>query len=86
MITAGLAIAGLAATNEAIMAQSRVLYAMSRDGYLPKSLSKIHSKFSTPHIAVIVGAIFILIFAASGLVNFVVCAVEPWVHNWILNC
>ncbi len=76
LITAGLAIAGLAATNEAIMAQSRVLYAMSRDGYLPKSLSKIHSKFSTPHIAVIVGAIFILIFAASGLVNFVVYAVN----------
>ncbi len=39
LVTVGLAIAGLAglaglaATNEAIMAQSRVLYAMSRDGY-----------------------------------------------------
>ena len=76
LITIGLAIAGLAATNEAIMAQSRVLYAMSRDGYLPKSLSKIHSRFCTPHVAVIVGSIFILIFAASGLVNFVVYAVN----------
>jgi amino acid transporter len=76
LITIGLAIAGLAATNEAIMAQSRVLYAMSRDGYLPKSLSKIHRRFCTPYIAVIVGSIFILIFAASGLVNFVVYAVN----------
>jgi len=76
MITIGLAIAGLAATNEAIMAQSRVLYAMSRDGYLPKSLSKIHKKFSTPHIAVIAGTIFTLIFAATGLINFVVYAVN----------
>ncbi|MEM2108093.1 MAG: APC family permease, partial [Candidatus Bathyarchaeia archaeon] len=35
LVTIGLAITGLAATNEAIMAQSRVLYAMSRDSYLP---------------------------------------------------
>jgi len=76
LITVGLAIAGLAATNEAILAQSRVLYAMSRDGYLPKSLCKIHTRFCTPHVAIIVGAIFTVIFAATGLVNFVVYAVN----------
>jgi APA family basic amino acid/polyamine antiporter len=76
LITIGLAIAGLAATNEAIMAQSRVLYAMSRDGYMPKALCKIHKRFCTPHIAIIVGTIFTVIFAATGLVNFVVYAVN----------
>ncbi|UCF44739.1 MAG: amino acid permease [Candidatus Bathyarchaeota archaeon] len=76
LITVGLAIAGLAATNEAIMAQSRVLYAMSRDGYLPKGLCKIHKRFCTPHVAIIVGAIFTIIFAATGFVNFVVYAVN----------
>jgi len=76
LITIGLAIAGLAATNEAIMAQSRVLYAMSRDGYLPKGLCKIHKRFCTPHVAIIVGAIITVIFAATGLVNFVVYAVN----------
>jgi amino acid transporter len=76
LITIGLAIAGLAATNEAIMAQSRVLYAMSRDGYLPKGLSKIHKRFCTPHVAIIVGAVFTTIFAATGFVNFVVYAVN----------
>jgi APA family basic amino acid/polyamine antiporter len=76
LITIGLAIAGLAATNEAILAQSRVLYAMSRDGYLPKGLCKIHKRFCTPHVAIIVGAIFTAIFAATGLVNFVVYAVN----------
>jgi APA family basic amino acid/polyamine antiporter len=76
LITIGLAIAGLAATNEAIMAQSRVLYAMSRDGYLPKGLCKIHKRFCTPHVAIIVGAIFTVIFAATGFVNFVVYAVN----------
>jgi APA family basic amino acid/polyamine antiporter len=76
LITVGLAITGLAATNEAILAQSRVLYAMSRDGYLPKGLCKVHKRFCTPHVAIIVGAIFTVIFAATGLVNFVVYAVN----------
>jgi APA family basic amino acid/polyamine antiporter len=76
LITVGLAIAGLAATNEAVLAQSRVLYAMSRDGYLPKALCKIHKSFCTPHIAIAVGAVFTVIFAATGLVNFVVYAVN----------
>ena len=76
LITIGLAIAGLAATNEAILAQSRVLYAMSRDGYMPKALGKVHKRFSTPHVAIIVSTIFTVIFAATGLVNFVVYAVN----------
>jgi APA family basic amino acid/polyamine antiporter len=76
LITIGLAITGLAATNEAILAQSRVLYAMSRDGYLPKGLCKVHKRFCTPHVAIIVGAIFTVIFAATGFVNFVVYAVN----------
>jgi amino acid transporter len=76
LITVGLAIAGLAATNGAILAQSRVLYAMSRDGYLPKGLCRIHRRFCTPHIAIITGAVFTLIFAATGFVNFVVYAVN----------
>jgi amino acid transporter len=76
LVTVGLAIAGLAATNEAILAQSRVLYAMSRDGYLPKALCKVHKRFCTPHIAIVVGAVFTVIFAATGFVNFVVYAVN----------
>ena len=76
LITVGLAIAGLAATNEAILAQSRVLYAMSRDGYMPKALCKVHKRFCTPHLAIAVGAVFTMIFAATGLVNFVVYAVN----------
>ncbi len=76
LVTVGLALAGAAATNEAIMAQSRVLYAMSRDGYLPRKLSQIHGRFNTPHVAVIAGAFLTLIFTATGLINFVVYAVN----------
>ena len=76
LVTIGLAIAGLATTNEAIMAQSRVLYAMSRDGYLPKKLCLLDKRFCTPYVAIIVGSIFTALFAATGLVNFVVYAVN----------
>jgi len=76
IVTIGLALAGLATTNEAIMAQSRVLYAMSRDGYLPKRLCSIEKRFCTPHYAIIIGSIFTALFAATGMVNFVVYAVN----------
>jgi APA family basic amino acid/polyamine antiporter len=76
LVTIGLAIAGLAATNEAIMAQSHVLYAMSRDGYMPKPLCKVHKRFCTPYLAIAVSALFTVIFAATGFVNFVVYAVN----------
>jgi len=49
---------------------------MSRDGYMPKALCKVHKRFCTPHVAIVVGAIFTVIFAATGLVNFVVYAVN----------
>jgi amino acid transporter len=43
---------------------------------MPKGLCKIHKCFCTPHVAIIVSTIFTVIFAATGLVNFVVYAVN----------
>lgn len=45
----------------------RVLYALARDRVIPiKSLSKIHKKFSTPHVAILVYATIGFIIAATG--------------------
>jgi APA family basic amino acid/polyamine antiporter len=76
LVTIALAIAGLAATNEAIMAQSRTVYALSRDGYFPKAFSKIHKRFGTPYVAVVLCSIFTIAFTSTGLVNFIVYAVN----------
>ncbi len=35
-----------------IYGQSRIFFAMSRDGLIPGSFSKLHKKFNTPHISV----------------------------------
>jgi len=59
------------------MASTRVLYAMSRDNFLPKIFLKLHPKFNTPHILTIaVGVLGILgtmvldLNVAASLCNF----------------
>jgi len=48
--------------------QTRILYAMSRDGLLPKKLSEVHPKYGTPFFATwMVGIIFGLIAAVVPL-------------------
>ena len=48
--------------------QTRILFAMSRDGLLPKKLSKVHPKYGTPFFATwMVGIIFGLIAAVVPL-------------------
>ena len=56
---------------------TRILYAMSRDRFLPKSLRLIHKKFRTPHVltwisgvVVIVCALFMDLNISAELCNF----------------
>ncbi len=56
---------------------TRILYAMSRDGFLPDSLQKIHPKYKTPHIitwasgiAVVLGTLFMDLNVSAELCDF----------------
>ncbi len=56
---------------------TRILYAMSRDGFLPKKFQEIHPKYSTPHIItwvsgilVAIGALFMDLNVSAELCNF----------------
>lgn len=53
----------ISALNATILASSRVAFSMSRDKMLPVSLSTIHSKRRTPHIAIAVTGVIILVMA-----------------------
>ncbi|MEE1947045.1 amino acid permease [Pedobacter sp. KR3-3] len=54
-----------------LMAQSRMFYAISRDGLLPKAFSKLHPKFKTPYQSNILLCAFIGLFAAFVPLNVV---------------
>ncbi len=53
----------VSALNATILASSRVAFSMSRDKMLPLSLSAIHSKRRTPHIAIGVTGAIVLVMA-----------------------
>jgi len=65
-----LGLAGMIATvtslNTALLSSARVVLALSRDGYLPPFLSRIHPRLKTPLPAILLSGAFIALFAVSG--------------------
>ena len=53
----------VSALNATILASSRVAFSMSRDKMLPVSLSTIHTRRRTPHIAIAVTGAIVLVMA-----------------------
>ena len=51
-------LAFISTANAGIMAASRYIFSSSRDGLLPAWLSRINSKFGTPHIAILITGLF----------------------------
>ncbi|HET9336782.1 MAG TPA: amino acid permease [Sphingomicrobium sp.] len=47
-----------------IFGQTRIFFVMSRDGLLPEVLSKVHTKFRTPHIVTMITGCVVAIAAA----------------------
>lgn len=70
-----LTIAGMLAAvfslTTAMMVQSSLIRGLSRDGYLPKVLLSTHKRFKTPHVAIISGSAFVVLFAATGVIDFI---------------
>jgi APA family basic amino acid/polyamine antiporter len=60
------AIAGLSSVILVmLLSQPRIFFAMSKDGLLPKSVSKIHPKFRTPWITTIITGFVVMIAAGT---------------------
>ncbi|WP_442979416.1 amino acid permease, partial [Salmonella enterica] len=45
----------IASFHGIILGYSRQIFALSRAGYLPELLGKVHPRFHTPHIAIVAG-------------------------------
>jgi amino acid transporter len=65
IIVAGGLLSTMSALNATVMAASRVAFSMGRDLWLPKSMSRIHARRRTPHVAIITTGIILLITAVA---------------------
>ncbi len=85
---------GIANALAAQAAISRVLFSMSRDGNMPKILSKVHPKYKTPYISTIFVAVISLIVGVlfqnniaflTTLVNFGALVAFLLLHISVIN-
>ena len=77
-VTAAIAISTFGFLDLAILAPTRVYYAMAADGLFLPALAKLHPRYSTPWLAILVQSTWSCILALSGtyetLLNYVVFA------------
>jgi APA family basic amino acid/polyamine antiporter len=77
-VSAAIAISTFGFLNLAILAPTRVYYAMSADGVFVPALARLHPRFRTPGLAIIVQSAWSCLLALSGtydrLLNYVVFA------------
>ena len=64
LLGAGVSMLGYLHGN--ILGNSRLLYALGRDGLLPAAVGRVHPRTRVPHVAVLVHAIVALALALSG--------------------
>jgi amino acid transporter/nucleotide-binding universal stress UspA family protein len=60
VIVAGGLLSTMSALNATVMAASRVAFSMGRDLWLPSSVSKIHVKRRTPHVAILTTGVILI--------------------------
>jgi len=52
--------------NSIALVTPRVLFAMAEDRYLPRTFAAVHSRFRTPHVAIVVSSAVMIALALSG--------------------
>jgi amino acid transporter len=94
VIGANVLAAGIANALAAQAAVSRVLYAMARDGRLPAVLARIHPRYQTPHVSILLVAVISVavgwIFATrlddlTRIVNFGALTAFLLLHVAVIN-
>ncbi len=76
-------VAGLLATvssaNASILSSSRALFALSRDALFPKRAGVVNLRYGTPHIALLLAGVPVILLVASGAVE-VLAEVASFLH------
>jgi basic amino acid/polyamine antiporter, APA family len=66
IILVGMAISMFGYVSGMTLAVPRSLYAFARDGFLPPVLAAVHERFRTPHVAIAVQTIVVILIATTG--------------------
>jgi len=81
-VSALVAISSFRAVNGAMLAAPRVFFAMAGDGLLFRPLARVHPRYRTPHLAIVLSAVLGMALAMSrsfeSLANTFVLAVWPF--------
>ena len=66
IISIGALISITGTLNSGILIGPRLLFAMAEQGQLPQALAEPHRRFRTPHIAILISAVVILVVTLQG--------------------
>lgn len=66
VVSAAMVISLLASLNGVAMSGARMTFALSRDGLFFRAFSKVHQRFHTPHIAIVVQGLLSVVFLLIG--------------------
>jgi amino acid transporter len=88
VITGVGALASVSGTDETeVLGTARLIYAMSSDGLLPKTLHRVHPRFKTPYVAIILeAAVALLLMPFSGISTLISFAVFNLGICYLLVC
>ncbi|HEX5724846.1 MAG TPA: APC family permease [Longimicrobiaceae bacterium] len=91
LLLAGAAVSMFGYVGGMILAVPRALFALGRDGFLPRGLAAVHPRFHTPHVAIAVQGVVVCALALTGaferlailanlstLLLYVGCCVASW--------
>jgi APA family basic amino acid/polyamine antiporter len=65
-VSAAIAISTFGFLNLSVLAPARVYYAMAADGAFPPSLARLHPRFGTPDVAILLQAVWAIALAVTG--------------------
>lgn len=87
MMSAGALVSVSGSDESGILGTARLTYALSIDGLFPHALSRVHKKYRTPYVALLLqGAIAFALSAISGLSNLISFSVLNLSFSFLMVC
>jgi amino acid transporter len=70
-MTAAAALSSVALLNSSVLSTTRMPFTLAQDGYLPSVLTRVHSRYGTPWVAIAFSAIIYALFSAETLTQLI---------------